>query len=128
MQLDGKDFSGDRIGQRHLRVRRDAAEAAHEERLSGEKFAHQPLHQTALHLRLQIDARSHVEHRARLGVDLFVLMQLNLQRLHDVADDFVFHATILRDDIARSSRPAVPRLVEDDAASDAAARSRSRER
>jgi hypothetical protein len=37
--------------------------------------------------------RTHVQHRAGLGVQLFVLMQLDLQRLHHVADDFVFHAS-----------------------------------
>jgi hypothetical protein len=48
-----------------------------------------------LHPRLQVDARAHVQHRARLGVDLFALPELDLDGLHVIADDFVFHGQIL---------------------------------
>jgi len=44
--------------------------------------------------RLQIDTRPHVEHRSGFGEDLFALPQRDLECLHDVADQFVFHVLI----------------------------------
>jgi hypothetical protein len=77
---------------------RVAAKDAHEHRLAGQELAHQAFHQPALHARLQVDARAHVEHRSRLGVHLFAAAQRNLQRLHDVADNLVFHGVNCNDE------------------------------
>jgi len=54
-------------------------------------FRISPLTMPPCNARLQVDARSHVQHGARLGINLFALPKLDLDGLHVVADDFVFH-------------------------------------
>ena len=90
-----------------------AAKHAHEHRFAGQELSHQTLEQAALHPGLHLDAGTHVEHGSGLGVDFFVLPQLDLQRLHDIADDFVFHrnsfGSIVRAIVATARKRAAVR-------------------
>src|SRR2546428_3406855 len=130
IELNGKDFSGDRIRERELALCGVAAEHAHEHRLAREKLAHEALHQPALHPCLKIDARSHEEHRPGLGVNLLTLPQIDLQRLHDIAYDLVFHAPhcICADGPSQRAASPLSRFVQNDIATTPARRSRSRQR